>query len=139
MSKQIISKTIFLNYVNSQTATAQIDVSFPVSKIIVKPIASYIDGSVNSWLNIYAMSSNLVSDEVIGLCGGSHTLITVGADISNVNNPFQASQDIKFQFQSPRNITGQYKFTLGAIDNLGVSGTDVPVANSFAVTFEFHE
>lgn len=139
MSKQILSKTIFLNYVNTQKATANIDVPFQVGKIVVKPIASYIDGAVNSWLSIYAMRSNIVDNEVIGMCGGSFTIITVGVDVSNVNNPFQASNSIIFQYKDPRNISGRYIFELGAIDNLGLGGTDVPVSNSFAVTFEFHE
>lgn len=139
MSKQIISKTVFLNYTNTQQASANIDVDFPVRKIVVKPIVSYIDGSAHSWLAIYAMKSSIVNDEVIGMCGGNFTLITVGADISNTLDTYQGSSSLVFQFTNPRNISGKYNFTLGAIDNLGLSGTDVPVANSFAVTFEFHE
>lgn len=137
--KQILSKTVFVNYANTQKATATIDVPFKVRKIVVKPIASYIDGAVNSWLNIYAMTSSIVGGEVIGMCGGSFTNITVGVDVSNVNNPYQASSSIVFQFQNPKQISGSYDFILGAIDNLGLPGTDVPVANSFAITFEFHE
>jgi len=136
---QILSKTIFLNYVGTQSASALLDVPFAVRKIVVKPIVSYIDGAAHSWLSIYAMSSDLVNGEVIGMCGGSHTIITVGADVSNVNNPFNGGSDVVFQFANPKNISGSYKFTLGAVDNLGLSGTDVPVANSFAVTFEMHE
>lgn len=138
MEKQILSKTVFLNYVNSQKATSFVECSFPVRKIVVKPIASY-QSEANAWLAMYSMTSNLVGGESLGICGGSYSHVNVAADINSVNIPYQATQPVIFKFSQPKQISGTYTFILGDIANMGLAGTNIPVAASFALTLEFHE
>lgn len=140
--KAITTQVIPIAFTGQQTVKVPINVSYPVGRIVFKPInlsnlsftaaGAFIGSQRQEPLMVF---SSLIDNSCCGITGifvqtakdpvAQDTLSLSGYAITMPN-------DIVTQFKAPRMINGNYEFSLGSQLNGGAWAAGAPNANDFA-------
>ena len=138
--KAITTQVIPIAFTGQQTVKVPINVSYPVGRIVFKPInlsnlsytaaGTFIGSQQQEPLMVF---SSLIDNSCCGITGVFVQVASNGAagTLALSGYAITMPNDIVTQFKAPRMINGNYEFSLGSQLNGGAWAAGAPNANDF--------